>query len=426
MARLHPDRERLAATMAAFASPEVGGTPGGGVSRPAGSDADRAARDLFAATAAELGLTVRVDDIGNMFAERPGTDPDALPVLIGSHLDTVVPGGRFDGILGVAVALETVALLNDSGAQTLRPVIVANWTGEEGARFPPAMVGSGVAVGEWTGEYARDRVDQEGIRLGDELERIGYLGDEQNRVGAFFAALEAHIEQGTVLDEAGIDVAVVESIETVRWYAVTVRGRGGHAGGPGPDGRAEAMVAASRMVVAARDAALAAGDFRTTVGTMLVDPGSNNVIPHEVEFNLDIRSADDHRVEIVFAELTTRFHEIATEEGVDVQIELDWGIGGRPFDGALQSVLARSAAEGGIEVMSARGKIGHDSSHLALVGPAAMLFTRTTGGLSHCEEEHAPWESVVATAAVFATATLALADAAALPDAAPELVGGAA
>lgn len=423
MALLHPDRERLADTMAAFSSPDVGGTPGGGVSRPAGSDFDKAARDLFTDRAEALGLTVLVDDIGNMSAWREGESPGELPVVIGSHLDTVVPGGRFDGILGVAIALETIALLNDAHCRTRRPVVVVNWTGEEGARFPPAMVGSGVVAAQWDVAYARSRVDQAGISLGDELARIGYLGAAENRLGDFFAALEAHIEQGTVLDDAGVDIAIVESIETVRWYTVHVSGRGGHAGGPGPEGRAEALVAASRMIVSARDEAVAAGHVRTTVGTMLVDPGSNNVIPHAVTFNLDIRSIDDEQVDAHFTRLSTRFREIAREEGVEVQITLDWAIGGNPFDEALRAVLARAADDAGIPWQSVRGRIGHDSSHLALIGPSAMLFTRTTDGVSHSEDESAPWESVVATAAVFANATAALANAAELADVVSEAAG---
>jgi N-carbamoyl-L-amino-acid hydrolase len=180
---LEPHPDRLRETLEAFSSEDVGGTPRGGVSRPAASDADRAVRDRFAARARDLGLTVRVDDVGNMYARRSGSRAGAEPVLIGSHLDTVVPGGRFDGILGVSVALETVALLNDAAVETVRPLDVVNWTGEEGARFPPAMLGSGVVTGAWDVEYAHSRKDAAGATLGDELSRIGYLGDRSQRPG---------------------------------------------------------------------------------------------------------------------------------------------------------------------------------------------------------------------------------------------------
>jgi beta-ureidopropionase / N-carbamoyl-L-amino-acid hydrolase len=419
MAALQPVLSRLQSTLDAFASEEVGGTPRGGVSRPAASDQDKAARDLFAVTARDLGLRVRVDDVGNMYARRPGTSAEALPVVIGSHLDTVVPGGRFDGILGVTVALETIAVLNDAELQTTRPIEVVNWTGEEGARFPPAMIGSGVATGVWDGDYARSRTDAAGLTLGGELERIGYLGKATNRLGAFFASLEAHIEQGTQLEEADADVGIVPVIEPVRWFRVQVAGVGGHAGGPGPTGRKEAMVAASRMIVAARDSSIAATDFKTTVGTLAVEPGSNNVIPHAVTFNLDIRAADDALLDARLAGLRSVFGSIAAEEGVQVGIDLAWAMPGTSFDENIRARLQRSAQARGVRWALTRGAIGHDSLYLAAMGPAAMLFTRTDRGLSHCEEESAPWDAVLATAGVFADTTLALANSESLADLVP-------
>lgn len=405
------DGARLACTLSRFADAGVGGTPGGGVSRPAGSDADGRARRRFADLAGTMGLAVRVDDIGNMYAERPGTDPTALPVVVGSHLDTVVPGGRYDGILGVALAFEAVALLNDEAVSTRRPVVVVNWTGEEGARFPPAMLGSGVIAGVWDADFAHSRTDTDGIRLGDELERIGFLGSAEHRLTRFHVALEAHIEQGTQLEELDVDVGVVTAISPVRWMTVRVTGTGGHAGGPGPVGRRDAMVAASRMIVAARDRSLSTdGDFKTTVGTIRALPGSNNVIPHDVTFNLDIRSDEDERVDFHLGEVTKLFREIAGEEGVQVSVEQFWSMTSAPFDEEVRELLSRVATEHGVQWAPVRGSIGHDTVHLAAVGPAAMLFTRTIGGLSHCEEEGAPWKSVLATARVLAGAVAALAE----------------
>ncbi len=406
-----PNEGRLRRWMEAFASADAGGTPGGGVSRPAASDADRVARDRFRSIAEELGLEVRVDDVGNMFARRSGRDPEALPLVIGSHLDTVVPGGRFDGILGVVVALETVALMNDADMETLHPIDVANWTGEEGARFPPSMLGSAVSAGLLTGEEARDCVDADGTRLGDELSRIGYLGEPRNRLTEFFAALEVHIEQGVILDEAELDVAVVETIRAVQWYRVRVTGTGGHAGGPGPEGRKEALVAAARMIAAGRDRAVETGRVRTTVGTIQVAPGSNNVVPHEATFNIDLRDETGEAVEAYFAGLAEVFRGIADEEGVQVDIEHVWGIPGLPFDASLKELFRTTAEARGIETISIDGNIGHDSANLTLIGPTAMLFTRTTKGLSHREDEHAPWESVVATADLFAQAAAVVANA---------------
>jgi beta-ureidopropionase / N-carbamoyl-L-amino-acid hydrolase len=413
---LEPHPDRLRQTLEAFSCEDVGGTPRGGVSRPAASDTDRAVRDRFATMARDLGLTVRVDDVGNMYARRSGSRVGAEPVLIGSHLDTVVPGGRFDGILGVSVALETVALLNDTAIETLRPLEVVNWTGEEGARFPPAMLGSGVVCGAWDVDYAHSRKDAAGTTLSDELSRIGYLGDRSHRAGTFFASLEAHIEQGTQLEEADADIGVVSSIQPVRWCAVQVTGRSGHAGGPGPAGRVDAMVAAARMVSAARDASLEATDFTTTVGTMTVEPGANNVIPHTVTFNLDIRSRDDDTLGRRLARVTTLFEQIARQEGVAVGVEPTWVMSGPPFESHVRQLLGRMADKRGVRWSQVRGHIGHDSLHLSSMGPAGMIFTRTRNGLSHCEEEFAPWESVLATAGVYANAALALANAEHLTD----------
>jgi N-carbamoyl-L-amino-acid hydrolase len=364
----------------------------------------------------DLGLQLRVDDIGNMYATRTGLDPTSLPVVIGSHLDTVTPGGRFDGILGVVVALETIALLNDAGISTQRPITVVNWTGEEGARFPPAMIGSGVVSGAWDVDFAYSRVDQDGVVLRGELDRIGYRGLRSNRLESFFAALELHIEQGTQLEVAGADIGIVPGIEPVRWCKVTVSGAGGHAGGPGPSGRRDSMVAASRMIVAARDASLISQDFRTTVGAVEVHPGSNNVIPSEVTFNLDIRSTDDARLEVLLERIQHRFESIAHDEGVEVGMETIWTMAGTTFNASLVTLMERCAEELHTNWRITPGSIGHDSVHLAAMGPTAMLFAPTDGGRSHCADESSPWESIVEAAKVFAQSTATLANTGELSD----------
>ena len=273
------------------------------------------------------------------------------------------------------------------------------------------MLGSGVVAGVWDADFARSRTDSDGLRLDDELERIGFLGSAENRLAKFHVALEAHIEQGTQLEELDVDVGVVTTISPVRWVTVRVTGAGGHAGGPGPGGRHKALVAAFRMVVAARDLSLAAdGDFTTTVGNIRALPGANNVIPHDVTFNLDIRSEDDERAEYYLAQVTGVFKDIAADEGVEVRVDPFWSMLGAPFDTEVRELLSRVATDQGVRWAPVRGAIGHDTLHLAAVGPAAMLFTRTTGGLSHCEEEDGPWESVLATASVLARAVAALAE----------------
>lgn len=407
---LHPDAIRLQETLSAFSSEDVGGTPDGGVSRPAASAFDGIARRRFQEHCEALGLAVRVDDIGNMYARREGREPALAPLVIGSHLDTVVPGGRFDGILGVAIALETVALLNDADEQTLRPIEVVNWTGEEGARFPPAMIGSGVVTGEWDAEYAQSRTDLEGLRLGDELRAIGFLGEERHRLTEFFAALEVHIEQGVQLEAADLGVGVVSGIQPVKWITVTLRGRGGHAGGPGPVRPSLALLAAARMIVASREIAESDPENKITVGNITPHPGSNNVIPDVVTVNIDIRSTTDAKVREQFAALTERFRVIAREEEVEIDVEEYWELPAANFDERLREILTETAGDLGIQTRDLIGTIGHDSVFLAQMGPTAMLFTRTTGGRSHAPDEHAPWDAVLETAQVFSNAAHHLAN----------------
>lgn len=388
-----PNLERMQRTLAALSSADVGGTRRGGVDRPALSDADRFVRDRFASMMGERGMTVRVDEVGCMYARRPGSDDAADPVLVGSHLDTVSPGGRFDGIVGVVAAMEAVQLLDEQGIRTRRPIDVVNWTGEEGARFPPALLASGVVAGQYDAEFVYSRTDNDGVRFGDELDRIGYHGEAANRPSRIHASLELHIEQGRQLEQADVPVGVVSGIEPVRWYTVTVRGRGEHAGGPGPRGRRDSAVAASRMVVTARDLAVAEERFKATVGIISAVPGSTNVVPHTTSFSLDLRAHAESEVEAAIDAVREVFDRIAGEEGVEVEVEETWRLDATTFDPALRAQLMRTAAESGIEAMELVGVIGHDSLQLSKVTRAAMLFTPTVDGLSHCEEEDSPWEA---------------------------------
>jgi beta-ureidopropionase / N-carbamoyl-L-amino-acid hydrolase len=405
-----PNLERMQRTLAALSSADVGGTPRGGVDRPALSDADRLVRDRFASMVEEKGMAVRVDEVGCMYARRPGSDETADPVLVGSHLDTVSPGGRFDGIVGVVAAMEAVQLLDERGVRTRRPIDVVNWTGEEGARFPPALLASGVAAGEYDAEFVYSRTDGDGVRFDDELDRIGYRGEARNRPARVHASLELHIEQGRVLEQADVPVGVVAGIEPVRWYTVTVRGRGEHAGGPGPRGRRDSAVAASRMVVAARDLAVAEERFKATVGILSAVPGSTNVVPHTASFSLDLRAHAEAEVDAAIVAVREAFDRIAAEERVEVEVQETWRLDATTFDPALRAQLMKAAAESGIEAMEVVGVIGHDSLQLSKVTRAAMLFTPTVDGLSHCEEEDSPWEATRQAVAVLAGVLCEVAD----------------
>ena len=389
------DLDRMQRRLAALTTPALGGTPAGGMHRLALSDADRAARDLLIAWLRDLGLTPRFDDFGNIYGRREGREPGLAPVLVGSHLDTVPGGGRFDGILGVVAALEVVSALNDAGVATRRPIEVVDWTNEEGARFTPAMLASGGATGVFARDWVYARADRQGRTFGDELARIGYRGEERARIGPIAASFELHIEQGPVLEASGESVGVVEGVVGIRWCRVTVRGQSAHAGPTPMAMRRDALVAAARMVVAARDQARAQGGHHATVGSLVTEPGVVNVIPPVVTFSLDLRSQDGHALDdLTGRSIPALFDAVAAEERVEYALEVEWAVPPTPFDPALIERAEALCRERGHTARRLWAGAGHDSQYLARVAPALMLFTPTTGGLSHCETEDAPWPDI--------------------------------
>ena len=404
------DLDRMRGRLAALTTPDLGGTPAGGMSRLALSDADRAARDLFVGWLRELGLAVRVDDFGNIYGRRAGADLDAAPVLVGSHLDTVPGGGRFDGILGVVAALEVASALEDAGAITRRPVEVVDYTNEEGARFTPAMLASGGLTGVFTRDYVYSRADREGRTFGDELARIGYRGEEGARPGEIAASLELHIEQGPILEAGGESVGVVEGVVGIGWYWVTVRGQSAHAGPTPMTMRRDAMVAAARMIAAARDLARERGDVNATTGVLTPEPGVINVIPPTVTFSLDLRAREDAAHDAALAAARERFAAIAAEEGVAVEVAEHWRVPPTPFDAAIKDRAKAICRERGYSARRLWAGAGHDSQYLARVAPTAMLFVPTIGGLSHCETEDAPWPDIARATDVLVTLVTELAN----------------
>lgn len=410
--------ERMRRRLSALTSPELGGTARGGMDRLALTDADRRARDLLGGWFKQAGLQYRVDDFGNMYGRRAGLDPAADPVLVGSHLDTVPGGGRFDGILGVVVALEVVAALDDAGIATKRPIDVVNFTNEEGARFTPAMLASGGLTGVFSREYVYASADRDGKTFGAELARIGYVGNEMARPKRIAAALELHIEQGPVLEASGESVGIVEGVVGIGWYWVTVCGQSAHAGPTPMNARRDAMVAACAMVVAARDLARERGDVHATTGMFVPEPGVINVIPPVVRFSLDLRAGVDTAREAMLAAARERFAAIAAREGVTVEIQEHWSVGVTPFDTAIKARAEALCAERGYRSRRLWAGAGHDSQYLARVTPTAMLFVPTIGGLSHCETEDAPWPDIERAAEIMVSLARELADGA-LPLSAP-------
>ncbi|KVL25371.1 Zn-dependent hydrolase [Burkholderia sp. MSMB1835] len=380
------DGERLWASLERMA--QIGATPKGGVCRLALTDLDRESRDLFVQWAHDAGCTVRVDRMGNVFARRAGRNPDAAPVMTGSHADSQPTGGRYDGIYGVLGGLEVVRALNDAGIETERPVDVVIWTNEEGSRFAPAMVSAGVFSGVYTLEYGLSRTDGAGRTIGEELERIGYAGTEP--VGGYpvHAAYELHIEQGAILERAGKTIGVVTAGQGQRWYEVTLTGVDAHAGTTPMAFRRDALVGAARMIsfveVLGRRYA---PDARATVGMIEARPNSRNTVPGGCFFTVEFRHPDDAVLDELDAVLRAELARVADETGLGAQIEQIFTYAPIPFAPRCVETVRDAARALGLSHMDIVSGAGHDACYVARVAPTGMIFVPCVDGLSHNEAE---------------------------------------
>jgi len=368
---------------------KIGATEKGGNCRLAASDLDKEGRDLFVRWCKEAGCTVTVDAIGNIFARRPGKNNDLPPVMTGSHLDTQPTGGRFDGVYGVLAGLEVVRTLNDAGIETEAPVEVVVWTNEEGSRFSPAMMGSGVFAGVFPLEEIQAKQDIDGLKLGDELRRIGYEGTAPmgKPVKAYF---EAHIEQGPILEAEKKPVGIVTGAQGQRWYEVTVVGQEAHAGPTPMARRRDALVGASRMVQEVNRIGLANQPYAcATVGFMQVSPNSRNVIPGRVFFAVDFRHPDDAVLTKMDSELRAACTRIAQEAGLEVEVSEFWYFPPTPFDAKCVAAVREGAKLYGYDHMEIVSGAGHDAVYMAKVAPTGMIFVPCEDGISHNEVENA-------------------------------------
>ena len=389
---------------------KIGALPGGGCGRLALTDDDRRGRDLFASWCEQAGCAVTVDDMGNMFARRPGRNPALPPVAAGSHLDTQPHGGKFDGVFGVLAALEAVRTLNDAGVETDAPIEVINWTNEEGSRFAPGMIASGVFAGLFDRDFAYGIRSPEGETLGDELARIGYRGTEccgEHPLGALF---EAHIEQGPVLEAEGVQIGVVSGAQGQRWYDVEVCGRDSHAGTTPMPARKDALAAAARMAARVEDIALGkAPDAVGTVGRFDVSPNSRNTIPGEVRFSVDMRHPDAGVLAAMDAEIRDSFTAIAERGGVEVTIVQIWEKPPIEFDARCVEAVREAAAGLGYAHQDIVSGAGHDACQVCTVVPTGMIFVPCEDGISHNEIESATLEDLEMGCNVLLHAMLAMA-----------------
>jgi N-carbamoyl-L-amino-acid hydrolase len=384
---------------------KIGATRKGGVKRIALTPEDKAGRDQFVAWCKEAGLEVKIDRMGNLFGRRAGTDPDAAPVMSGSHLDTQPSGGRFDGCYGVMAALEVCRSLNDYGIRTRRPIEVAVWTNEEGSRFTPVMEGSGVFVGAFTLEHARAQKDVDGITMGDALDAIGYRGDKPmgHPVAAYF---EAHIEQGPVLENAQKTIGVVTGGLGQRWFDVTVTGMEAHAGPTPMQLRRDALQGATLIMQAVDALGRSGADTRGTVGFVKVEPNSRNVIPGRVTFSVDLRAGSDAELARLVDGLHEAAQRVCRERGLDLAIEQTVYYPPTPFAPECREAVRAAAERFGYPHMELVSGAGHDAIYLASVCPAGMIFVPCKDGISHNEIEDAKESDIAAGANVLLHAML--------------------
>ncbi len=414
MRNLKVNGERLWASLMELA--RIGATEKGGVCRLAASDLDGAARRLFISWCEAAGCTVSIDRIGNIFARLPGRNPDLPPIVSGSHLDTQPTGGRFDGAYGVMAALEVVRSLNDLGYETEAPIEIVAWTNEEGSRFSPAMVGSGVFAGVFDLEYGLARPDNAtGVSLGAELARIGFAGSEPvggRPVGAYF---EAHIEQGPILEAAGLPIGVVTGAQGQRWYEITVTGQEAHAGPTPMPRRRDALVGAARMIDAVNRIGHAHAPYAcATVGSLSLSPNSRNTIPGRVFFTVDFRHPDDAVLTAMDGELRAACRAAAATQNLEVEVAEFWYFPPTPFDPRLVAAVREAAAAQGYGHQDIVSGAGHDAVYVARVAPTAMVFVPCVGGISHNEIEDAKPEDLTAGCNVLFNAILEAADVAAI------------
>ena len=376
---------------------KIGATPKGGVCRLTLTDLDKQGRDLVIGWAKDAGMSVTIDKIGNGFMRRAGRNNALPPIMTGSHIDTQPTGGKFDGNYGVLAGIEVVRTLNDHGIETEAPIEVAFWTNEEGSRFVPVMMGSGVFAKAFTLEHAYAATDTEGKTVKDELARIGYIGEQEpgdHPIGAYF---ETHIEQGPVLEDHDITIGVVQGVLGIRWFDCTVTGMEAHAGPTPMALRKDALQVATHLmqdVVAAAHRHAPHG--RGTVGMVQVFPNSRNVIPGRVKFSIDLRNATDALVDEMADEVKACAARLSAQTGLAIHIELVSSYSAIGFHPDCVDAVARAAARLGYSNMPAVSGAGHDAVYMAQLAPSGMIFIPCKNGISHNEIEDAKPEHITA------------------------------
>ena len=388
ISELRINGERLWDTLDEMAA--HGLTDKGGSNRQALTDEDKAGRDLFVSWCEAAGCQVRFDEMGNIFARRPGVNNELPPVITGSHLDTQPTGGRFDGVYGVLAGLEVIRTLEDAGVETEAPVEVVVWTNEEGARFSPAMMGSGV----WAGVMDRDKIydtqDKAGNRFEDELIRIGYKGDIPAIASPIKAAFEAHIEQGPILEAEGKTIGVLTGVQGVRWYDLIIGGEPCHAGPTPMESRKDPFMGALPILQACYELAEKYGpDGRVTFGDIQAQPGSRNTVPERLIINVDLRHPDADILDKMDAIFREKVISECDSRGLTSEVNELWHMPVTKFDGECVNTVRSVTEQLGYSYREMVSGAGHDSLYVAKVVPTSMIFVPCENGISHNEKENA-------------------------------------
>ena len=391
---------------------QIGATDRGGCNRQALTDEDKQGRDLFTNWCRAAGCEVGVDEMGNIFARRPGCNADAPPVMTGSHLDTQPTGGKFDGVYGVLSGLEVLRTLEEASIETEAPLEVVVWTNEEGARFAPAMVGSGV----WAGEMQRDDVyaieDKAGKRFREELERIGYLGDLPAKPRPIRAAFEAHIEQGPILEAEALQIGILTGVQGARWYDLTIEGQPVHAGPTPMEVRRDPFMGVLSILNYCYELAAQCAPWgRATFGDIKAEPGSRNTVPERLVVNIDLRHPDPAVLDEMDRLFRDFVDETCEEKGLLGRVEEIWHMPVTEFDPDCVDAIRSATAELGYSSMEMVSGAGHDALYLAKVAPTSMIFVPCKDGVSHNEAEDAKLEDLEAGCNVLLHAMLKMANA---------------
>lgn len=374
---------------------KIGATPDGGVCREALTPEDKKGRDLFVVWCREAGLDVAFDAIGTIYATRPGKDNSLLPLAFGSHLDTQPTGGKYDGIFGVLGGLEVMRTLNDNAVETDRPLTLINWTNEEGSRFVPSMLASGIYTGIFTLEDMLNATDAAGVRLGDALEASGYRGTEEVGARKFDALLELHIEQGPVLEARGVEIGVVTGSQGMNWSHVTVTGRSSHAGTTPMPYRLDAMVSMTRLVQAAHEIAEAIPDACATVGSITTIPSTYNTIPHTVRFSLDMRHPDEATLQKMLQTFEA-YCALERKKGFGVIREEFGTAPAQEFAPRCVAAVRKATEEAGYSHADIVSGAGHDCVYVNRICDVGMIFVPCKDGISHNPKESITKEQAAA------------------------------